>query len=66
MITGITIENFKGIREPVHLDLRPITLLFGAISAGKSTIMHAWLYSPRREETAQSKADGKTDERRTQ
>ena len=44
MITGITIENFKGIREPVHLDLRPITLLFGAISAGKSTIMHAWHY----------------------
>ena len=44
MITGITIENFKGIREPVHLDLRPITLLFGANSAGKSTLMHALLY----------------------
>ncbi len=44
MITGITIENFKGIREPVHLDLRPITLLFGANSAGKSSIMHAFHY----------------------
>lgn len=45
MITGITIENFKGIREPVHLDLRPITLLFGANSAGKSTILHALHYA---------------------
>ena len=36
MITGISIENFKGIREQVKLDLRPITLLFGANSAGKS------------------------------
>lgn len=45
MITGITIENFKGIREPVRLDFRPITLLFGANSAGKSTILHALHYA---------------------
>jgi hypothetical protein len=44
MITGISIENFKGISERVTLDLRPITLLFGANSAGKSTVMHAMLY----------------------
>lgn len=43
MITGITIENFKGISEPVHLDLRPITLLFGANSAGKSTLLQSLL-----------------------
>ena len=41
MISGITIENFKGIRERISLDLRPITLLFGANSAGKSTITDA-------------------------
>jgi len=40
MITGIAIENFKGIRERVSLELRPITLLFGANSAGKSTFLH--------------------------
>ena len=45
MITGITIENFKGIRDRVHLDFRPITLLFGANSAGKSTILHALHYA---------------------
>ena len=44
MITGISIENFKGISERVTLDLRPITLLFGGNSAGKSTVMHALLY----------------------
>ncbi len=45
MITGITIENFKGIRERVKLDFRPITLLFGANSAGKNTILHALHYA---------------------
>jgi AAA15 family ATPase/GTPase len=38
MITGISIENFKGIGERIDLKLRPLTLLFGANSAGKSTI----------------------------
>src|SRR6266446_1595721 len=33
-ITKITIENFKGISSPVEIPLRPITLLFGANSAG--------------------------------
>lgn len=41
MITGVIIENFKGIRERVEIELRPITLLFGANGAGKSTIVEA-------------------------
>ncbi|MCL4205069.1 MAG: AAA family ATPase [Pirellulaceae bacterium] len=45
MITGISIENFKGIREPVKLDFRPITLHFGANSSGKSTVLHALHYA---------------------
>ena len=45
MITGISIENFKGIRERVELKLKPITLLFGPNSAGKSTILHALHYA---------------------
>lgn len=45
MITGIAIQNFKGIRDEVKLDFRPITLLFGANSAGKSTILHALHYA---------------------
>ena len=42
-ITAIEIENFKGISDRVRVDLKPITLLFGANSAGKSTILHALL-----------------------
>ncbi|MDQ8195121.1 hypothetical protein QEH59_11840 [Coraliomargarita sp. SDUM461004] len=33
-ITKITIENFKGIADRVEVDLKPITALFGANSAG--------------------------------
>lgn len=43
-ITGISLENFKGISNRVHIPLRPLTLLFGANSAGKSTILQALLY----------------------
>jgi ABC-type cobalamin/Fe3+-siderophores transport system ATPase subunit len=44
-ITAITIEDFKGIREPVLVELKPITLLFGPNSAGKSTIIQALHYA---------------------
>src|SRR5262245_55996576 len=44
MITAIEVENFKGVRERVRIDLKPITLLFGPNSAGKSTILHALQY----------------------
>ena len=43
-ISTITIENFKGIGKPVKVDLKPITLLFGPNSAGKSTIVQALHY----------------------
>ena len=36
LITAVEIENFKGIGRRVRIDLRPITLLFGRNSAGKS------------------------------
>ena len=45
LITAIEIENFKGIGAPVRIDLRPITLLFGRNSAGKSTIIQALCYA---------------------
>jgi hypothetical protein len=40
----IEIENFKGIGEPQKIELKPITLLFGPNSAGKSTILQALHY----------------------
>ena len=45
LISAIEIENFKGIGRTVRIDLRPITLLFGRNSAGKSTILHALCYA---------------------
>ena len=45
MIKAIEIENFKGIGDPVKIVIKPITLLFGPNSAGKSTILHAFAYA---------------------
>ena len=45
MITKIAIENFKGIKDRVEIDLKPITLLFGPNSSGKSTIVQALHYA---------------------
>jgi hypothetical protein len=41
MITAIEIENFKAIGERVRVELKPLTLIFGPNSAGKSTIIQA-------------------------
>ncbi|GCE91350.1 hypothetical protein MSKU15_2951 [Komagataeibacter diospyri] len=43
-LTRIEIENFKGISSRQRIDLRPITLLFGPNSAGKSTILQGLHY----------------------
>ncbi|GAA6208435.1 hypothetical protein NBRC116601_17280 [Cognatishimia sp. WU-CL00825] len=43
-LSRIEIENFKGIAAKQVIDLAPITLLFGANSAGKSTILQALHY----------------------
>jgi len=45
MITRIETENFKGIGSRQVIDLKPVTLLFGPNSAGKSSIIHALLYA---------------------
>jgi hypothetical protein len=44
MLTSLEIENFKGIAARQRIEFAPLTLLFGANSAGKSTILHALLY----------------------
>ncbi|WP_437336601.1 AAA family ATPase [Sorangium sp. So ce394] len=44
MLTSLEIENFKGIAARQRIDFAPLTLLFGANSAGKSTILQVLLY----------------------
>ncbi len=43
-LSRIKIENFKGIGHKQVIDLKPITLLFGPNSAGKSTILQSMHY----------------------
>ena len=43
-LSRIEIENFKAIEKRQAIDLKPITLLFGPNSAGKSTILQALHY----------------------
>ena len=43
-IISITIENFKCIGKAVTIPIRPITLLFGKNSVGKSTVLQALSY----------------------
>lgn len=43
-LSRIEIENFKGIGFAQQIDLKPITLLFGPNSAGKSTILQSLHY----------------------
>ena len=43
-INRIEIQNFKGISRSQAIDLKPITLLFGPNSAGKSTVLQALHY----------------------
>jgi len=45
MITAIEIENFKAIGKRVRFELKPITLLFGPNSSGKSTVLQAIHYA---------------------
>lgn len=44
MLTAIELENFKGIGDRQRIEFAPLTLLFGANSAGKSTILQALVY----------------------
>ncbi len=40
-ITQLHIENFKGIRNPLTLDLKPLNFFIGPNSSGKSSCIHA-------------------------
>lgn len=44
LIRSLSLKNFKGFSNEVRIELRPITLLFGANSAGKSSVLHALQY----------------------
>jgi hypothetical protein len=41
MLTRLHVENFKAFASPVSLELRPLTILFGKNSVGKSALVRA-------------------------
>jgi hypothetical protein len=43
MISSLTLANFKGIAGPEIVPIRPLTLIYGPNSAGKSSILQALL-----------------------
>jgi len=45
MISSIAIENFKAFGKKQILPIKPITLIFGPNSSGKSSIIHSLLFS---------------------
>lgn len=43
MLKALHIGNFKAFGEVQHIPIRPITLIYGANSSGKSSILHSLL-----------------------
>ena len=42
-ITGFRISNFKAFAGNQYIPIRPITLIYGANSSGKSSVLHSLL-----------------------
>jgi hypothetical protein len=51
MIEALRIGNFKAFAETQRIPLRPMTLIYGANSSGKSSIIHSLLYARHVHET---------------
>src|SRR5881396_871126 len=53
MLTGLRIGNFKAFADTQYVPIRPLTLIFGANSAGKSSIIHSLLFARHALETGE-------------
>lgn len=42
-ITGISVSGFKSLRDPQHIDIKPLTIIAGLNSSGKSSIVQPLL-----------------------
>jgi len=57
MISEYTITNFKAFSKPATIPIKPITLIFGPNSSGKSSIFHSMLMLKQSIEEARNKDD---------
>ena len=53
MISAIKIGNFKAFAKSQRIPLRPLTLIYGANSSGKSSIIHSLLFARHAQETGE-------------
>ena len=51
MLTAIKIGNFKAFAETQRIPIRPLTLIYGANSSGKSSILHSLIFARHAQET---------------
>ncbi|MEW6185462.1 MAG: AAA family ATPase [Thermodesulfobacteriota bacterium] len=51
MLTAIQVGNFKAFAETQRIPLRPLTLIYGANSSGKSSILHSLVLARNAQET---------------
>ena len=57
MLTGLRLGNFKAFAETQRLPIRPLTLIFGANSSGKSSLIHGLLLARHAMETEELDID---------
>jgi AAA ATPase domain/Protein of unknown function (DUF3696) len=53
MLTAIRVGNFKAFSEAQTIPLRPLTLIFGANSSGKSSILHSLIFARHAQDTGE-------------
>jgi hypothetical protein len=53
MLTGLRLGNFKAFADTQYIPIRPLTLIFGANSAGKSSLIHSLLLACHASETTE-------------
>ena len=53
MLTGLRLGNFKAFAETQRLPIRPLTLIFGVNSSGKSSLIHGLLLARHAMETGE-------------
>ena len=51
MLNSIKIGNFKAFAEPQSIPIRPLTLIYGANSSGKSSILHSLILARHAQDT---------------
>lgn len=53
MLTGIRVGNFKAFADTQRVPIRPVTLVYGANSSGKSSVLHSLIFARHAEETGE-------------